>query len=358
MDSCTSEGTFRAPTIAGLVLPVEAVSQEIAIDGENPPQQFFVKDSTAFGSMDDSPPRIPIPVIDLSLLSSESELEKLRSALSSWGCFQAIGHGISISFLDKVREMGEEFFSLPMEEKQKCSRAASDREGFGSDVVVSKEQVLDWCNRLSLRVFPEDGRRLNLWPENPNDFGETLMEYSKKIRSVMEVVLEAIARSLGLEEDVFLKHFGDKAMMQARFNFYPPCPRTDKVLGIKPHSDKSGLTVLLQDKEVEGLQVFKDNQWSRVPTIPHALLINLGDQMEIMTNGVMKSPLHRVTTNAEKLRISIAMLIEPDPEAEIGPVDGLVDEERPKMYKTVKNFGRFNYVCFQNGLVALDAIKI
>ncbi|POO01327.1 Oxoglutarate/iron-dependent dioxygenase [Trema orientale] len=296
--------------MAGLVLPLEGASHEVPIHRDNLPEQFFVKES-AFGSVDSSPPLIPIPVIDLSLLSSESELEKLRSALTSWGCFQAIGHGISSSFLDKVREVGKEFFSLPLEEKQKCFRAARDGEGFGSDVVVSKEQVLGWCNRLNLMVFPEDGRRLNLWPENPNDFGETLIEYTKKIRSVMDVVFEATARSLKLEEDVFLKHFGEKTAMVARFNFYPPCPRTDKVLGLKPHSDKSGVTVLLQDKEVEGLQVFKDNQWSRVPTIPHALVVNLGDQMEIMTNGVMKSPLHRVTTNAEKMRVSVAMLIEP-----------------------------------------------
>lgn len=146
--------------------------------------------------------------------------------------------------------------------------------------------------------------------------------------------------------------------MQARFNFYPPCPRSDKVLGLKPHSDKSGITVLLQDQEVEGLQLFKDNVWSRVPTIPHAVIVNLGDQMEIMTNGIMKSPLHRVTTNAEKMRVSVAMLIEPDAEEEIGPVDGLVDEETPKLYKTVKNYGHFNYVCFQKGLVAIDAVKM
>ena len=77
-----------------------------------------------------------------------------------------------------------------------------------------------------------------------------------------------------------------------------------------------------------------------------------------MTNGVMKSPLHRVTTNADHMRGSVAMLIEPDPEEEIGPVEGLVDEERPKMYKTVKNYGHFNYVCFQKGIVAIDAVKL
>lgn len=72
----------------------------------------------------------------------------------------------------------------------------------------------------------------------------------------------------------------------------------------------------------------------------------------------MKSPLHRVTTDPEKMRVSVAMLIEPDPEIEIEPVEGLVDKERPKLYKTVKNYGHFNYVCFQKGVVAIDAVKL
>lgn len=84
---------------------------------------------------------------------------------------QAIGHGISSSFLDKVRDLGKEFFSLPLEEKQKCFRIAGEGEGFGSDVVVSEKQTLDWSNRLFLMVLPKDRRRLNLWPENPKDFG-------------------------------------------------------------------------------------------------------------------------------------------------------------------------------------------
>ena len=108
---------------------------------------------------------------------------------------------------------------------------------------------------------------------------ETLIEYTQRI--MMDVVFKATARSLKLEDNVFLKHFGEEALMQARFNFYPPCPRSDNVLGLKPHSDKSGLTMLLQDQEVEGLQLFKDGVWSRVPTIPHALVVGLGDQMEV-----------------------------------------------------------------------------
>lgn len=77
---------------------------------------------------------------------------------------------MSDSFLDKVREVALQFFALPIEEKQKYARAVNEAEGYGSDRVVSEKQVLDWSHRLSLRVFPEDKRRLNLWPQIPAEF--------------------------------------------------------------------------------------------------------------------------------------------------------------------------------------------
>lgn len=83
---------------------------------------------------------------------------------------KAIGHGISHSFLDKFRAVVKQFFALPLEEKQKYSRAADEVEGYGHDMVFSEKQILDWCSRLFLKVFPEDERRMNLWPQTPNDF--------------------------------------------------------------------------------------------------------------------------------------------------------------------------------------------
>jgi isopenicillin N synthase-like dioxygenase len=98
---------------------------------------------------------------------------------------------------------------------------------------------------------------------------------------VTEVVLKGMARSLNLEDDCFLEQYGKRSTMTARFNYYPKCPRPDLVLGVKPHADGSGITILLQDKEVEGLQFQKDNQWFKVPIISEALLINVGDQAEV-----------------------------------------------------------------------------
>ena len=99
---------------------------------------------------------------------------------------------------------------------------------------------------------------------------------------ITEVILKAMAKSLNLEDTCFLEQMGEQPAMFARFNLYPPCPRLDLVLGLKPHADGSAITFVLQDKEVEGLQFLKDNQWIRVLVIPQALLINIGDQVEVI----------------------------------------------------------------------------
>lgn len=110
---------------------------------------------------------------------------------------------------------------------------------------------------------------------------EVIHEYTVKLRPIINNVFKAMALSLNLEENCFLNQFGERGVMFARFNYYPRCPRPDIVLGLKPHADGSAITVVLPDREVEGLQFMHDGQWFRVPTIPGALLINLGDQVEV-----------------------------------------------------------------------------
>ncbi|KAM0939078.1 putative (S)-norcoclaurine synthase [Dioscorea sansibarensis] len=75
------------------------------------------------------------------------------------------------SFLDEVRDVARAFFKLPTEEKKKCSNIRNGKfgqEGYGDDEVVAESQILDWTDRLYLLVQPEDQRKLELWPTNPN----------------------------------------------------------------------------------------------------------------------------------------------------------------------------------------------
>ncbi|XP_023759956.1 protein SRG1 [Lactuca sativa] len=337
--------------------------QEIAADYNHPPERYIRKQDEEYGNVSNTPVSSPmsevVPVIDISLLTSSlSELHKLKSSVSSWGCFQAINHGIEGSFLEKVGEISKLFFRFSGEEKKKYLRAEDNIEGYGNDMVLSENQTLDWNDRLYLNVLPKQQRRLQFWPQNPSNFREVVDEYVSKIELINEFLLKALARSLNLEENSFLDQYGTSATMEARFNYYPPCPWPDKVFGVKPHADISALTFLLQDKEVEGLQVLKDGQWVGVPILPDALTINVGDQLEIMSNGIFKSPMHRVLINSKDARMTVALFCMPQTERDIGPVDGLVTDETPRLYKnvtfTVDSF--FKY--YQKGRRAIDVCKI
>ncbi|KAK6945174.1 Isopenicillin N synthase-like, Fe(2+) 2OG dioxygenase domain [Dillenia turbinata] len=333
--------------------------QDLVIRGEEPPKRYVHKGIVAKSSV----PLADVSEIDLSLLSSptkagQEELQKLLWALQTWGCFVAINHGFESSFLDKLRELAKQFFALPIEEKSKLSREPDNYQGYGSDLVLSDTQTLDWVDRLYLILTPEDMRKYKFWPENPEAFRETLHEYTKKLESITTVVLRAVAASLKLERNRFLDMYKERAVMVARFNFYPPCPRPDHVLGLKPHADGTTITFLLQDKEVEGLQIMKEDQWFRVPIIPHGLFINIGDLTEIMSNGLLKSPVHRVVTNSERERISIAVFCNPNSDVEVGPVAELIDERRPQLYKRVKDYVNTFFEYYQLGQRPIDAARI
>lgn len=99
---------------------------------------------------------------------------------------------------------------------------------------------------------------------------------------VIELTSKGMAMSLNLEENCFLNQFGARPMLQTRFNYYSRCPMPDLVLGLKPHSDGSGYTIILQDEV--GLQILKDDKWFTVPKNSDALLILMADQMEVNSN--------------------------------------------------------------------------
>ncbi|EEF28154.1 oxidoreductase, putative [Ricinus communis] len=180
-------------------------------------------------------------------------------------------------------------------------------------------------------------------------------QFFMKSEQINEILLKAMAMSLDIGENCFLEQYGEQPLVTARFNYYPPCPRPNQILGVKPHADASAITILLQDKEVEGLQFLKGNEWFRVPIIPQALLVNVGDQVEIMSNEMFKSPVHRVVTNSERERITMAMFFIPGSDKEIKPADALIDETRPRLYKKVKDYVSLYFQYYQLGRRPIEA---
>ncbi|CAH2048190.1 unnamed protein product [Thlaspi arvense] len=340
--------------------------QELVETGEGLPERYIFPttgDDEGQQPLNVLVPEMEISSIDLSLLFSSSdegqqELSKLHSVLSTWGVAQVTNHGITEAFLDKVYSLTKQFFAFSSEEKQKYAREIGGYQGYGNDTIFSDDQPLDWIDRLHLTTYPEDQRQLKFWPETPIEFRETLHEYTMKLKILREQLFKGMARSLELEEECFLEMCGEDSIMETRFNMYPPCPRPDKVIGSRPHTDGSAVTLLLPDKNVEGLQFLKDGNWYKAPIIPDAILITVGDVLQIMSNGVYKSPVHRVVTNTEKERISVATFCFPHAEKVIHPVEGLVSEARPRLYKTFKNYPEIYFKYYHQGGRPIEGVLI
>ncbi|KAH9304567.1 hypothetical protein KI387_008971, partial [Taxus chinensis] len=220
----------------------------------------------------------------------------------------AVNHGIPGSLMVRMKKTVREFFELPLEEKLKYE--VKQVEGYGQVSVFSDNQKLDWSDIMHLTTLPPESRKMNLWPTRPVDLRATVDEYVSETQKLSITILGLLSEIAGLKSDSFLNMYGKISQLMS-WNYYPPCPRPDLVLGITPHSDGGGLTVLLQDDETVGLQICKEGEWIPVQPIPGALVINIGDMLEVMSNGRYKSVEHRAVTNIERDRISIAMFYDP-----------------------------------------------
>ncbi|KAE8660145.1 cullin-1 isoform 1 [Hibiscus syriacus] len=266
-----------------------------------------------------------------------SEVMQVKTACEEWGFFQVLNHGVDLNVLENMEKLAKDFFMLPLHEKQKHPMAPGTVQGYGQAFVFSENQKLDWCNMFALGVEPSCIRNQN---------------------SGHRVRLTSV--SLGLEGEVFEEMFGE-AVQAARMNYYPPCSRPDLVLGLSPHSDGSALTVLQQGKDsTVGLQILKVQTWLPVQPIQNEFVINIGDTLEVLTNGKYKSVEHRAVTHKEKDRLSIVTFYAPSYKIELGPMPELVDEKNPCRYRRY-NHGEYNkhYVTNElQGKRTLDFAKI
>ncbi|RZC43820.1 hypothetical protein C5167_036770 [Papaver somniferum] len=281
-----------------------------------------------------------IPVINFqNLLSPEQsvgdlELEKLHSACKQWGFFQLVNHGVSSSLVEKVKSEVYDLFKLPMEEKKRYWQQEEEVEGFGQAFVVSEEQKLDWADIFFMTTLPHSARKPHLFPKLPQPLRDTLESYSSQLKILAMKILGRMAKALEIESN-FMSELFENGMQNMRMNYYPPCPQPERVIGLTSHSDGVGLTILLQLNEVEGLQIKKEDKWVSVKPLPHAFIINIGDILEIVTNGIYPSVDHRATINSMKERLSVATFYSPNPEGEIRPAADLITSKTPALFRSV-----------------------
>ncbi|KAL5567561.1 hypothetical protein UlMin_024136 [Ulmus minor] len=273
-----------------------------------------------------------LPVIDFSLLvnGDEDELNKLDYACKEWGFLQIINHGVAEDVIRNMKAATASFFDLPVDEKNKYTMG-DGLEGYGHAFVVSEEQKLDWGDLMFFITRPEEQRNMKKWPITLPGFEEAVEDYSTGMLRVTEELMAKLSLLLGMEEKGLEKQH--VLMRQSiRMNYYPPCPKPELVLGASPHSDGGSITLLLQSDDVVGLQIKNKGGWIPIKPIPNAFVINIADVLESWSNGLYKSIEHRAVANSKIARMSIATFIIPADEAEIRPVESMI-QDRPRMYK-------------------------
>ncbi|KAI3525091.1 hypothetical protein L1887_03763 [Cichorium endivia] len=272
-----------------------------------------------------------VPVINLK---DPNVMNFVGHACKTWGVFQVTNHGVPTYLLEEMEASGRKLFALPIQQKLKAARAPDGVSGYGVARISSFFPKLMWSEGFTIIGSPYEHAR-KLWPNSYSRFCDVIEEYKDEMNKLAQRLMYLMLGSLGVTmEDV--KWAGSQASCPAlQLNSYPACPDPDRAMGLAAHTDSTLLTILYQNN-TSGLQAHREGTgWVTVPPIPGALVVNVGDLLHILSNGLYPSVLHRAMVNRTQHRLSVAYLYGPPSNVQISPLSKLTDQVHPPLYRPV-----------------------
>ncbi|VYT83370.1 isopenicillin N synthase family oxygenase [Metakosakonia massiliensis] len=266
-----------------------------------------------------------LPILDLARYFNPAErddfLQQLRVSARDIGFFYLINHGIEENLQRAVQQEARRFFALSDDQKQQVAMIHSPHfRGYNRAASEITRGKPDWreqfdigAERPELSLAQDDPRwrRLqgpNQWPDQQPALKETLLLWQKSMTEMALVLLRAFAEALRLPADAFDALYGEMPNEHIKLIRYPG--QQDGAQGVGAHKDSGFLSFLLQDQQ-RGLQVeVAPDRWIDAAPLPGSFVVNIGELLELATNGYLRATVHRVVSPPlGEDRLSIAFFL-------------------------------------------------
>jgi len=268
----------------------------------------------------------------------------LGASFERYGFAVVSDHGLDADLIDAAVADAKAFFALPEDVKRQYHRPGT---GGARGLTPFGVEAAKDAKAADLKEFWHTGRELpeghaytatmpeNLWPTEVAGFREHVYGMYEALDALGRKLLRAIARHLGLADD----YFDDKVQLGnsvLRLLHYPPVPADAPGVRDGAHEDINVITLLLGAEEA-GLQLKeKDGSWLDVAPPPGALVVNIGDMLQRLTNHVLPSTTHRVVNPAPErrgfARYSTPFFLHFNPDFRIETLPSTVTPENPDRY--------------------------
>jgi len=277
---------------------------------------------------------VTLPIVDLSGSTNDHGIDAIAddidAACRNIGFFYVVGHGVSTELQTRVEALARTFFARSETEKSAIAMRHGGRAWRGwfpldgeltSGVPDNKEGLY-----FGEELPPDDPRvraglplhGANLFPRSPAGLRDAVLEYMAAVTDVGHVLLRAMSRALGLDDQWFDRNLTASPTVLFRIFYYPPLRETGR-WSVGEHTDYGLLTILAQDTTA-GLEVRSRDGWIAAPPIADAFVVNLGDMLERMTSGRYRSTPHRVRNTSTHDRISLPLFLDPAWDANVLPI--------------------------------------